>query len=289
MTGLPIVSFTPQPRTRASEQIKRAQLDWADRAGIVYDKTNGRTVRVNDNFFAPLDPETLAEFMSADGNELGIDGSAGKISSLHSSSALVCNVFNIWRRRPLAPLLRALAIENKPNSLRFEQRVPTGLRGKAPNLDLLISGESGTRVTAIECKFTEPFTRGDRGGFSPAYFRDENLWSGLGNCRDLAEANKSSSKFRHLDIGQLLKHILGLHRNLTYEGFELLYLWYDLPGNEEASQHRSEVEQFSQLVSHEVHFRDMTYQELFYVLLPNIRGTDYAKYLMRRYFPAYDE
>lgn len=94
----------------------------------------------------------------------------------------------------------------------------------------------------------------------------------------------AQTNFQYLDAAQLLKHVLGLHRRFAASGFELLYLWYDVPGSTAADEHRAEVERFSQAISAEVRFRSMTYQALFERLLPSIEGTDYAAYLRSRYF-----
>jgi hypothetical protein len=100
----------------------------------------------------------------------------------------------------------------------------------------------------------------------------------------LAEAVNAQPDFHYLDVAQLLKHFLGLHRKFTADGFGLLYLWYDVPGSAAANEHRSEVERFSQAISPEVRFRSLTYQALFECLLPSVEDTDYAAYLRSRYF-----
>ena len=111
------------------QHIQKCQRQWADDREIQYSKANGRVLSLADNQFASLDRETKREFKAADGDELGTGGDSGKMSSLHSSAALGCNVFDYWRRRPLAPLLRACGIQDSLDGLRFEQRFPTGLRG----------------------------------------------------------------------------------------------------------------------------------------------------------------
>ena len=267
------------------EHIQKRQRQWADGRGIQYNQANGPVLNLADNLFSALNPATASEFKAADGSELGTAGSATTMSSLHSSSALVCNVFDYWRGRELAPLLRACGIQDSLDDLRFEQRFPTGLRGKPPNLDLLLSRNGKSPATAIEGKFTEPFQPRDHGGFSFSYFRSKGLWAGLERCRALAEAVNAQPDFHYLDVAQLLKHFLGLHRKFTADGFGLLYLWYDVPGSAAANEHRSEVERFSQAISPEVRFRSMTYQALFKSLVPCVQGTSYAAYLRSRYFP----
>lgn len=263
--------------------ITNGQKRWAESHTIPYDKANRRVLSLDDNLFAPLDDDTQTEFKSADGSEFGTEDKPGKMSSLNSSSALVCNVFDFWRRRRLAPLLRACGIKSSRNKLRFEQKFPTGLGGTPPNLDIVLSCDGKGPVTAIESKFTEPYFSSDHTGFSASYFRDKKLWEGLERCRGLAE-NYAQENFQSLNAAQLLKHGLGLHQRFTAERFELLYLWYDVPGSSAAETLRKEVERLSLTVSTDFQFRSLTYQELFGRLLPAIGKTDYAAYLGSRYF-----
>ena len=87
-----------------------------------------------------------------------------------------------------------------------------------------------------------------------------------------------------MDVSQLLKHILGLAAAFGPSGFELLYLWYEVP-SQEAERHRIEIEDFSESIADEVHFREMTYQNLF-ESIKKCRDTDegYISYLAERYF-----
>jgi hypothetical protein len=273
-------------RAATLRHIQESQKHWADSRAIQY-MANRRVLHLSDNLFAPLKPETEAEFKAGDGEELGKDGSGGKMFALLSSSALACNVFDYWRRLSLGPLLQACGIQDGLNKLRFEQPFPMGLRGTPPNLDMLLSDEQGSRVTAIESKFSEPFQYQAHGKFSASFFRGDQVWRGLERCRKLAEAiNTRPDLSNYLNAAQLLKHVLGLHRTFTTDQFELLYLWYDVPDSAAARAHRAEIEQFSQTISTEFRFRSVSYQEMFESLLPSVKGTEYASYLRSRYFLA---
>jgi hypothetical protein len=265
--------------------IQKRQKQWADGRAIQDNRANGRMLNLADNLFGPLNPETVTEFKAADGDELGTGHSAAQMSSLHSSSVLVCNVFDYWRGRELAPLLRACGIQDSLNDLQFEQRFPTGLRGNPPNLDLLLSHRGKSPATAIEAKSTELFQPRHYGSFSGSYFRSKGLWADLERCQALAEVTNAQPGYQCLDAAQLLKHVLGLQLEFKAGGFELLYLWYDVPGSAAGNEHRSEVGRFSQAISPEVRFRSMTYQEMFESLFPCVPGTRYAAYLRSRYFP----
>lgn len=264
-------------------RIKEEQRRWADARNI---KREGDSVVVlENNLYQSLTPQTRAQYEGGDGDELGQDGKRGKLFALRSSSALVCNVFDYWQGRVLAPALNALQISEEANELAFEQKFKTGLGGKSPNLDVVFRRkDTSGHVTAIESKFSEPYDERDKKGFVSSYFEKRGLWDDLPLCRGLADLINNGQQFTCLNATQLLKHILGLCRNHKQDGFTLLYLWYDVRGSDAAETHRKEIEKFRQIVSCEVSFRSMTYQELFGRLLPLVRGTDYSEYLRLRYF-----
>ncbi len=74
-----------------------------------------------------LSPET--------GSELGENGGRGKIQTLHSSSAIVCNFFDYWRAGDLKPLAEALgsAVD----------------RGKAPGATAGLDGEEDDNILGL--------------------------------------------------------------------------------------------------------------------------------------------
>jgi hypothetical protein len=246
---------------------------------------SGRVSRLEDNLFAPLHAETRAEFEAGDGDEFGTPENVGKMYSVYSSSALVCNEFDHWRKRAMLPLLQACDMGGAGTELRFERKFPTGVGGKPANLDVLItdSGHDCLPV-AIESKFTEPFQTGEHDFLRPAYFRKPEIWDELPNCRRLAESLTAKKRFECLDAGQLLKHSLALGRKFGKKRFVLLYLWYDVHGSEAAERHRVEVQEFATLIGGDVLFRSDTYQNIFDRLSPPIPGTPYEAYLRSRYF-----
>jgi hypothetical protein len=133
------------------------QRHWAETRCLTVDN-NGRVSRLEENLFAPLHDETRAEFEAGDGDEFGTADAVGKMYSLHSSSALVCNVVDYWRGRPMFPLLRAFGMDAAGTDLRFEQKFPTGVGRRPANLDVLITDTgAGSLPIAVESKFTEPF------------------------------------------------------------------------------------------------------------------------------------
>jgi hypothetical protein len=265
--------------------VREQQRKWALRRGVRLDDS-GYTLDVSDNLFAPLSAAARKEFEEADGGELGRPGERGKMQALHSSSALTCNVFAHWRSDGAVPLAEVLEITG-PLTIRFERKFPTGLPGKAPNIDVEVSSEAGPMV-AIECKFLEPYGN-HANGFKHKYFDGEprGLWlrAGFPRAQALAESLQSRDQsFKWLHPEQLLKHILGLARSDSK--WRLVYLWYDVPGPE-GVEHAAEVEQFAQAVREDgIDFVPMTYQSLFQALSKDAGSTDqqYIDYLRDRYF-----
>lgn len=265
--------------------IKERQWQWAMSRGIAF-APNGRVTNFNDNLFAPLNSESMREISEGDGGELGTSEKVGKLYSLWSSSALACNVFDYWRERDLAPLLGALSIQGKGyEQPGFEQKFPTGVRSARANMDVVFRVcDSMSTPVAIESKFTEPYQSNEKECLRQSYFQKSHTWDGLPACRNLADNLSICKRFQCLDAGQLLKHILGLTRAFGQRRFLLLYLWYEVEGSNASDLHRTEVIEFSRLISTEVQFRSVTYQQLFGQLAPSIADTPYESYVRFRYF-----
>lgn len=267
--------------------IRERQRAWAKGKGIEFDKSGyARTLR--DNLYQALSPCAEAEFRAGDGAELGKPGERGKMQALHSSSALACNVFDYWRGRDTAALAQALDVPGPICSIAFERKYPTGLRGKPPNLDVVLQPASGPKL-AIESKFLEPYTgEGRKSGFKAKYFDAEpGLWHKLGYpaCQKLAKSlYEGDYASTWLDGEQLLKHVLGLSR--TGREWILLYLWYEIPG-ETIVQHSKDIDEFARCASEDgLAFRSLSYQELFRRMQRTAepRDSGYVEYLKERYF-----
>jgi len=267
------------------KSIQKRQWHWALSRGIAVVQ-NGRVNNLEDNFYSPLHAKTKTEITEGDGGELGTPENVGKLYSLWSSSALACNVFDYWRERTLAPLLRALSVQDSAyEQPEFEQKFHTGVRSARANLDVVFRAtDSACLPIAVESKFTEPYQSGEKECLRPSYFQHPKTWDTLPSCRTTAESLTGSKRFECLDAGQLLKHILGLTRTFGQGRFILLYLWYDVEGSEASDKHRAEVIEFSSLISAEVQFRGETYQRFFNRLAPDVVGTPYETYLRSRYF-----
>lgn len=271
-----------------SETIRAKQVSWATDRAIRIDQDR-YCYCLDDNLFQPLSACARREFAAGDGAELGKEGVRGKMQALHSSSALACNFFDYWRGRDLEMLGKSFGLDGRLCGLAFEQKYPAGLKGKAPNLDVVLyQGDGG--LFAIESKFTEPFSRSKTKSFlKPKYFpENEPLWAraGLSGCQALTERLKERSvHFEFLDAAQLLKHMSGLA--LNQQTWILCYLWYNPPGSME-KHHVEEIEEFVKAIGPDsVHFKALTYQELFRRLSEMVgqEHGHYMTYLRERYFP----
>lgn len=264
-----------------ADQKRWARNLWPDHRGL-------EAPSIESNLFRPLSPATWAEFAVGRGDELGLSGRRPKMRSLRSSSALACNVFELWRGRDLMPLGTALGLRGHFIELHFERKCPHGLNSEPPNLDLVLYPSEGSPV-GIESKFTEPYgSRPARPPLKAKYFdRNVRRWEevGLPRCQLLAESLGKAVVFCRLDAGQLLKHILGLawpHRNSA--SIRLLDIWFD-GGGAEADEYRGELRRFSDALDPEVEFSQRTYQETFQALreFPE-PAPGYLSYLETRYF-----
>ena len=285
---------------RPHDYLTERQYSWARRHGIAIDE-DGYTEELNDNLFLPLTPEVLQE-LSADraGNP------RDSIFAVHSSAALVLNVFFYWRLyNNLGPIISAICpnlVNYEIQGLVFEARCPIewpltpGEPRNPPQLDVVIryhhrDNPGVTKAIAIESKFREPYG-GHKEEFADCYLAPENatIWRGIEPLRELAVGIQAGdAPFRRLKSDQLIKHILGL--NSQFQGarnYELIYLWYPAPGNE-AVQHEGEIKRFQKMTDAcdpRIKFRAIGYQDLIQSLASahgDVHGA-YVDYLSERYF-----
>jgi hypothetical protein len=227
------------------------------RPSVVLDD-KGYAAESRDILLPMVSPEDFeADLNAGNGNELQT-----KFRAVHSSSALAVNAFAPFRRR-IGPL--AMPDHGGFKTLAFEQKCPTGLRrGTPPNLDVLLSGESG--VVGIESKLTEYLTS-HRASFSPAYaeqIQDERRERGY--FREMLRLMDAPDSYRWLDAAQLIKHAFGLAKTYSDRPVTLLYLFWE-PANPSVSpvfaEHRREVAAFAERVAGSLPmFKAMSYAEL---------------------------
>jgi len=259
----------------AFQAICQIQKEWAQANGIAVD-SHGYTCDGKDNLYESLDAEVVNELAAGRGDEL-----EKKIRALHSSSALVCNVFHYWRYRSVDSIAKICGCPGGMNSLLFESKHNIQKNRFPAHLDLEFRGPN-LRPTGVESKFTEPYNRGLK-KLNP-FYRDNRLWVGLPRCGSLADTIiNGKEKYYRFDAPQLLKHILGMKTKYSKD-FELVYLWYKYE-SEETEEHNIEMCRFQEYLDGEINCRTLTYQKIF----EEIRRCPYAEpsyvtYLERRYF-----
>lgn len=263
--------------------LRRKQRDWAESHGLSTDFAG--YVSHPENHLPWLTPRTRADFEAADGDEFGRSGKRAKIAALHSSSALAVNVFDYWSTCDPQPLAAALGLPYDIAELRFEQKFPTGVGPRSPNLDVVIRG-SDRQLLAIESKFCEPFGSKSQ-MLQDKYFPEgEGRWrlAGLPGAEEAARSLRLANTFRFLDAAQLLKHMLGLAQ--TRMDWHLLLLWF-VPSQEVGQAMDAEASRFKQLLgSDSGRFSWLSYHDLWNRLQPMLHAEDwaYAEYLGQRYF-----
>lgn len=291
------------------EFIKSKQQSWAKRkdfelvGGTIPNRGEKNYLHnLADNLFTPLSEDNLAYYTSGDGNETKDSRTRlAKMKALHSSSAIVVNLFQYWQGKDVCPILNACKLTSRNSSkvgymiehlgsdspkeipiaisplnykITFEKQYQISadktLFPHSPNIDIVI--DTPLSDIAIESKFTEPYSSRKHGGLKEKYVENISFWDGLPNLYELAkEISPNDNKFQYLDAAQLIKHVLGLTKSCANKnkpdsrlkhGFRLLYLWYDVIGKDGVA-HRKEIEQFEEIAQKDnVKFSHITYQEV---------------------------
>ena len=247
------------PRSERSGQSRAKSALWEafarQRPGILDEK--GYVPDFHDLLLPMVVPEDFTDDLRAgDGNELQT-----KFRAAHSSTGLAVNCFAPFRRR-----LNDLVLPGnlRFNTLQFERKCPTGLRGKSPNLDVLLEGPDG--VIGIESKLAEFLSR-HKAKFSPAYAE------GIGDARreqgyfsEMIRLMERPDSYTWLNAAQLIKHAFGLARTFNGRSVTLLYLFWE-PANPEVrpeyAAHRDEIREFAaRMAGASPTFKAMSYPEL---------------------------
>ena len=205
-----------------------------------------RTEVLSENLVEGITDEqratAIAQIAQGDGGELLERGGARpKLHSAYSSAALAVNSFAVWLGHERELMLAGV---DGFEALRFEEKLPIGARGKAPNLDFVASGSDD--VVAVESKCTEQLGR-HVAEFSEVYdARIAKLAEGGWGAE--YEALKADPKrYAYLDAAQLVKHYLGLRNTHPDRRCTLLNLYWE-PANPDAHRevrlHREEVDRF---------------------------------------------
>jgi hypothetical protein len=282
------------------DYIVAKQTAWATQSGIsLIGSKNERgrrayTPTLAQNLFHPLLSTVQKSFADGDGGELGASKFPGKMQAVHSSSALGVNVFQYWIEQHAVNIIASLcglcrSDSTTPEDICFEVKHPISEAfGYHPNIDVVIHNSSSARIErfGIECKFSEAYGAYKHSGLKPKYLDLDDVWKGIPHLLSFARTiSPNDDEFHHLHPAQLVKHILGLKKQCGSDGFRLLYLWYDVLG-EEGARHRCEVQRFANIAKQDgIRFHSMTYQELIVRMQKNLSDehTEYINYLTSRY------
>ena len=226
---------------------------------------DGRTETLEENLIAAFTPaqiQTLKDqFGAGAGGELErTPPHQPSLHSAYSSAALCVNTFApfLGREQELG-----LASAKGFESLAFEAKLPIFRGGTPPHLDLV--ARDGENV-AIESKCTE-FLDVDNGEFSLAYERPEAQGLLHPSWRErYLEVRDAPTAYGALNAHQLIKHYLGIKKNLPGLRTTLLYLYWEPENRDEFpgfAEHRDELKRFGAgLEDPEVLFQAQSYPEL---------------------------
>lgn len=280
----------------ALKYLKQRQQIWAERKNKKLIGSQGDrgeklyTETLNENLFKQMSQDTNECFKSGDGNELGNGTLPGKMQALHSSSALTVNIFDYWKDiEDKTPIAKSLLIPSTLiKNIGFEKKYPILENSIHPNIDVVFNYKNGY-CCAIECKFTEPFSKRQREyGFKEKYFDGFRKWDIVPEIYKLATLISPEDKaFEKLHAAQLIKHILGLLASCNYQKnkFRLIYLYYGVFGDE-GCKHEKEIAEFKEIVKKDgIAFQAITWQTLICNLYRNCtyEHDTYIKYISERY------
>ena len=270
------------------EFIKFKQIMWARRNKVTLLNTpKGYVKNLSDNLFQTLRVEVRQAFDNGNGGELKpIGDGPSKMEALHSSSAIGVNFFQYWLDKneveKIAVALGLCKENNRDMTLSFEEKFTIFSNSNPANVDVFIRNKDDNKCNyAIECKFSEAYSSAEKSILREKY-NDLDELKNLENLKKYSESIPTNCKY--LDAGQLIKHTLGLKKAYGMN-FTLLYLWYDVLG-EEGTEHRREIQKFSDVMKMDgIKFKSISYQELIKNIYNKyyIGNEDYCHYISDRY------
>ena len=281
----------------AYEYIQTKQQAWAESRGISLIGSKAErgkkmyTRTLDMNLFLSLNSAVVGAFKNGDGNEIEQHGEIpAKMQALHSSSALAVNAFQYWMDKEISIIASACGLckrgSDKPYKISFERKFTIDERFKfGPNIDVVIENSGSIKAFAIECKFTEAYSR-EHPDLKEKYISLNKIWDDIPSIYQLAKTiSPKDNDFEHLHPAQLIKHILALKKEYGIKGFRLLYLWYDAFG-EEGFSHKEEIGRFAKICKEDgIMFHSLSYQELIMRLRQDYLDEhgEYIRYLSERY------
>ena len=238
-----------QVRVRATRALRKAFVGASGRDAL---DPHGYAVTLKANLLCTMSPRTQDDFEAGAGGELD-----RRMRAPHSSSALAVNTFERWRADPACLELAGFC---SFETMVFERKYPTGLRGTPPHLDLV--AEATEAVVAVESKCLEYLTP-KVPHFAPSY---QTLAAEYGRRSWFRYVSEGVASSLHLGVAQLVRHWLGLCRAYPDRPVTLLYLYWE-PENwrqvPECRRHRHEIQDFADRVAGDaVQFAALSYPEL---------------------------
>ena len=169
-----------------------------------------------------------------------------RLRSPDSAAALAVNSFLRWRG---ATAQLPLAGWTGFDAVQFEVRCPTGLRGTPPHLDLLALRVEVAVAVTVRC--IEYLSR-RKTTVAPSYDRLLAGTPGLDPWRQqLDQLRDQPRRYRHVDLGALIKFAVALGRTFPERLTVLLYLFWeplDADRFEEFGRHRRELAELQEAV-----------------------------------------
>jgi hypothetical protein len=200
----PQASLTQRTGFALAEALRQAQADDLLVA-------NGRIRRISDLLIDGVRHDQLPD---------SIDRT--RLRSPHSVTALTINSFLRWQdatdQLPLAGWIGFDAVQ-------FEVRCPTGLRGTPPHLDFVAL--RAEVVVAVTVRCVEYLSR-RKTAVATSYDRLLAATPGLDPWRaELEQLRREPGRYRHVDLGALVKFALALGRTFPERPTILLYLYWE--------------------------------------------------------------
>lgn len=240
---------------------------------------DGYVAEIKDNLIATVCMEDfIGELANGNGNELN-----SKFKALYSSSALCVNFFGFFKRHLDKFVLLG---ESNFNVGKFEEKLSTGLKGTAPNVDLYL--ENDASIIIIESKFLELLTP-KQPKFSSSY-SDRFLNDVHPGLSQIVNHYRTNNRKTYLDTAQLIKHSIGLLKNNDEKKrAKLIYVYWEPVNAEEFyeySQHRKELVDFAERMKaiSDLSFHYFTYLDLYKLFSDHSFCKEHLTNFKKRYF-----
>lgn len=259
-------------------------IDQAKELNVVTDE-QGYVNSPEDNLitkFATWDQIEI-ELRKGGGNELEAKkGKKAKFNALHSSAALCVNSFAIFKEYPRQVIFLN---EKYYHTARFEKKLSTGI--SSPNLDFFL--ESNETCIGIESKFLETVELKRPKNLDKYIARRKEIDNIPEELFELIQLYIKANYKGYLDIGQLIKHSIGLIRysKINHTKPKLVYIYWT-PEDDGSfppafKKHKDEVDAFTTKIKPFIDFVPIRYEDFWAEMALNKNLTKYFIQVMSRY------